>query len=96
MRRRIRQLRDYISVTSDWISYALIDDITDGFGPLIQGIEYEVDTIDELVLILNDVEQGDMLRRCAGCTVENDGSFVLVRQNWDMSQESDGLATADG
>jgi magnesium transporter len=39
-------------VTSDWISYALIDDITDAFGPLIQSIEYEVDSIDELVLIL--------------------------------------------
>jgi magnesium transporter len=50
-------------VTSDWISYALIDDITDAFGPLIQNIEYEVDSIDELVLILKDAEQSDMLRR---------------------------------
>ena len=64
VRRRIKQLRDYISVTSDWISYALIDDITDAFGPLIQSIEYEVDSIDELVLILKDAEQSDMLRRC--------------------------------
>jgi magnesium transporter len=36
VRRRIKQLKDYINVTSDWISYALIDDITDAFGPLIQ------------------------------------------------------------
>ena len=64
MRWRIKQLKDYINVTSDWISYALIDDITDAFGPLIQGIEYEVDSIDELVLILKDAEQSDMLRRC--------------------------------
>jgi magnesium transporter len=64
VRRRIKQLKDYISVTSDWISYALIDDITDAFGPLIQSIEYEVDSIDELVLILKDAEQSDMLRRC--------------------------------
>lgn len=63
VRRRIKQLKDYISVTSDWISYALIDDITDAFGPLIQSIEYEVDSIDELVLILKEVEQSDMLRR---------------------------------
>lgn len=63
VRRRIKQLKDYISVTSDWISYALIDDITDAFGPLIQGIEYEVDSIDELVLILKDTDQSDMLRR---------------------------------
>lgn len=63
MRRRIKHLKDYISVTSDWISYALIDDITDAFGPLIQSIEYEVDSIDELVLILKEAEQSDMLRR---------------------------------
>jgi magnesium transporter len=63
VRRRIKQLKDYISVTSDWISYALIDDITDAFGPLIQSIEYEVDSIDELVLILKESEQSDMLRR---------------------------------
>jgi magnesium transporter len=63
VRRRIKHLKDYISVTSDWISYALIDDITDAFGPLIQSIEYEVDSIDELVLILKDSEQSDMLRR---------------------------------
>ena len=56
-------MKDYISVTSDWISYALIDDITDAFGPLIQSIEYEVDSIDELVLILKEAEQSDMLRR---------------------------------
>jgi magnesium transporter len=69
VRRRIKSLKDYISVTSDWISYALIDDITDAFGPLIQGIEYEVDGIDELVLILKEAEQSDMLRRSVerGC-----------------------------
>ena len=67
VRRRIKQLKDYISVTSDWISYALIDDITDAFGPLIQSIEYEVDSIDELVLILKEAEQSDMLRRYAEC-----------------------------
>ena len=55
--------KDYISVTSDWISYAPIDDITDAFGPLIQGIEYEVDSINGPVLIHKDSEQTDMLRR---------------------------------
>ncbi|KAG6812154.1 hypothetical protein H0H93_013989 [Arthromyces matolae] len=66
---RIDQLKDYISVTSDWISYALIDDITDAFGPLIKRIEYEVDSIDELVLVLEqqDQDNGDMLRRIGTC-----------------------------
>ena len=37
VRRRIKQLKDYISVTSDWISYALIDDITDALGRSSRG-----------------------------------------------------------
>lgn len=63
VRRRIRQLKDYISVTSDWISYALIDDITDAFAPLIRKIEFEVDSIDELTLLIKEGSQSDMLTR---------------------------------
>jgi magnesium transporter len=55
VRRRIRQLRDYLILSSDWISYALIDDITDVFQPLIQNIEDEVDEIDEAILQLHSV-----------------------------------------
>ena len=50
------------SFISDWISYMLIDNITNAFGTLIQGIEYEVNSINELVLILKESEQSDMLR----------------------------------
>lgn len=50
VRRRIRQLKDYLIVSSDWISYAIIDDITDVFGPIIQNIEEEVDDIDESIM----------------------------------------------
>lgn len=53
VRRRIRQLRDYLILSSDWISYAIIDDITDVFQPLIQNIEDEVDDIDEAILQLH-------------------------------------------
>ena len=84
MRRRIKQLKDYISVTSDWISYALIDDITDAFGPLIQGIEYEVDSIDELVLILKDAEQSDMLRRIGTCRKKVMGLLRLMGNKADV------------
>ena len=56
VRRRIRQLRDYIKVSSDWISYAIIDDITDVFAPLIQSIEEEVDDIDDAILKLHSGE----------------------------------------
>jgi magnesium transporter len=50
VRRRIRQLKDYLILSPDWISYAIIDDITDVYAPLIQKIEDEVDEIDEVVL----------------------------------------------
>ena len=56
VRRRIRQLRDYIKVSSDWISYAIIDDITDVFAPAIQNIEDEVDEIDDAILRLHSGE----------------------------------------
>ncbi|CAM1506666.1 Fc.00g063070.m01.CDS01 [Cosmosporella sp. VM-42] len=53
VRRRIRQLQDYVFVSSDWISYAIIDDITDAFQPLIKNIENEVDDIDDEILMLH-------------------------------------------
>ena len=52
VRRRIRQLKEYLQVSADWISYALIDDITDVFAPLIQTVEDEVDEIDDAILKL--------------------------------------------
>lgn len=59
VRRRIRQLQDYLVLTSDWISYAVIDDITDVFGPLIQSIEEEVNDIDDDILQLHSDGKGD-------------------------------------
>lgn len=57
VRRRIRQLQDYLILSPDWISYGIIDDITDAYAPLIQRIEEEVDEIDEAILRLHDVEE---------------------------------------
>jgi magnesium transporter len=56
VRRRIRQLRDYLILSSDWISYALIDDITDVFGPLIQSIEDEVDEVDDTIMQMHALD----------------------------------------
>jgi magnesium transporter len=53
VRRRIRQLKDFMVLSADWISYAIIDDITDVFVPLIQGIEEEVDEIDDAIMRLH-------------------------------------------
>ncbi|KAI8334443.1 hypothetical protein BC941DRAFT_105151 [Chlamydoabsidia padenii] len=67
VRKRIKQLRDYINVSPDWICYGLLDEITDSFAPLNKSIEFQVDSIDELVLILKETEQSDMLRRIGYC-----------------------------
>lgn len=84
VRHRIEQLRDYLEVSSDWISYALMDDITDAFAPLIQGIEYDVDAIDDLVLILKEADQSDMLRRIGGCRKKVMGLLRLLGSKADV------------
>ncbi|KAL2809468.1 stretch-activated Ca2+-permeable channel component-domain-containing protein [Aspergillus granulosus] len=45
VRRRIGKLRDYVSLSSDWICYAMI------FGPAIREIEVETEAIEDLVFI---------------------------------------------
>jgi magnesium transporter len=52
-------LKDYLILSSDWISYAIIDDITDVFAPLIQSIEDEVDDIDDSILKLHSPSMDD-------------------------------------
>ncbi|SCU96209.1 LAME_0F15346g1_1 [Lachancea meyersii CBS 8951] len=63
VRRRVRQLRDYVDVSSDWLCYALIDDITDSFAPVIQAIEYEADVIEDSVFMARDMDFSAMLQR---------------------------------
>lgn len=63
VRRRVRQLRDYVDVSSDWLCYALIDDITDGFAPVITGIEYEADAIEDSVFVARELDFSYMLQR---------------------------------
>lgn len=53
VRRRIRQLAEHQYTDSDWIAYAIIDNITDAYAPLIEQIEQEVDDIDDEVLMLH-------------------------------------------
>ena len=53
VRRRIRQLNDYMSPTADWISYAIIDDVTDYYQPRTEQLEKEVDEIDEEILYMH-------------------------------------------
>ncbi|KAJ2844791.1 CorA metal ion transporter, partial [Coemansia brasiliensis] len=61
--RRIRRQIDHIVVTPDWLNYAIIDDITDLLAPILHRVEFDVDAIDELVLVISSSEQSDMLLR---------------------------------
>lgn len=75
--RRLDSLKEYLRLTPHWINYAfvvlsnclystrIIDDVTDEYLPFIHAIEMEVDSIDDLVLLLSETEQADMLRRIA-------------------------------
>lgn len=59
VRRRARLLRDYLNVSSDWICYALIDDITDSFAPMIESIEDEVNSIEDAILRMHSGDSDD-------------------------------------
>ncbi|KAF2773609.1 cora-domain-containing protein [Teratosphaeria nubilosa] len=63
VRRRIRQLNDYMNPSADWISYALIDDITDAYAPLVRDIEEEVDVIDDEILYIHEEPEAEEKRK---------------------------------
>ncbi|CAG9993343.1 unnamed protein product [Clonostachys byssicola] len=63
VRKRITALKDYVSLSSDWICYALIDNIVDEFGPVIRQIELEADAIEDEVFVMRDDDSSAFLRR---------------------------------
>jgi magnesium transporter len=88
VRRRGRLLRDYLTVSSDWISYALIDDITDGFAPMIEAIEEDVNMIDEAILRMHsgetdsDDDSDDEKADCRSSSSSTTSSELSNRQSW--------------
>lgn len=91
VRRRVRMLRDYMFLTPDWIAYAIIDDITDVYQPLIQSVEEEVDEIDADIVRLhaeedprrnrsiNEKVTSDDGKSSAGSTFVETGADMLRR-----------------
>lgn len=59
VRRRARLLREYLTISSDWIGYALIDDITDAYAPLIEAIESEVNKIEDEIIMMQSGDLSD-------------------------------------
>lgn len=66
VRRRIGKLRDYVSLSSDWICYAMIDDIVDSFGPVIRDVELESEAIEDHVFIARVDDFESFLPRIGG------------------------------
>ncbi|RFU35876.1 hypothetical protein B7463_g525, partial [Scytalidium lignicola] len=63
VRKRITMLKDYVALSSDWICYALIDDIVDCFAPVINKIEHETDIIEDQVFIARENDMHEFLRK---------------------------------
>ncbi|PQE11904.1 hypothetical protein CJF31_00000022 [Rutstroemia sp. NJR-2017a BVV2] len=63
VRKRITMLKDYVALSSDWICYALIDDIVDSFAPVITNIDRETDTIEDQVFIARSDDMHTFLRK---------------------------------
>jgi magnesium transporter len=85
-------LTDYLFLTTDWISYAIIDDVTDAYAPLIQAIEEEVDHIDEMILDMHSngddeislQQSTDILRHVGQCRKKVMGLYRLLGTKADV------------
>ncbi|KAL2156075.1 hypothetical protein VTH82DRAFT_820 [Thermothelomyces myriococcoides] len=63
VRKRIAMLKDYVALSSDWICYALIDDIVDSFAPVIRKLEADTDQIEDEVFIARTDDMAQFLRK---------------------------------
>ncbi|KAI2642768.1 hypothetical protein GGS21DRAFT_191850 [Xylaria nigripes] len=61
--KRIANLKEYVSLSSDWICYALIDNIVDSFAPAIHGIELLTEGIEDSVFVARSDDMQMFLRK---------------------------------
>ncbi|KAI8635006.1 hypothetical protein F5Y19DRAFT_461478 [Xylariaceae sp. FL1651] len=66
VRKRIANLKEYVSLSSDWICYALIDNIVDSFAPAIQRIELLTEGIEDSVFVARTDDMHMFLRKLGG------------------------------
>ncbi|KAI9832502.1 MAG: hypothetical protein M1819_004291 [Sarea resinae] len=78
VRKRIGRLRDYVSLSADWICYAMIDDIVDSFGPVIHDIEQETDVIEDQVFVARAEDFKTLLRQIGECRKKVMGLMRLL------------------
>ncbi|KAI0389240.1 cora-domain-containing protein [Xylariaceae sp. FL0594] len=66
VRKRIANLKEYVSLSSDWICYALIDNIVDSFAPAITRIENLTEGIEDSVFVARPDDMHEFLRKLGG------------------------------
>ncbi|KAI0480808.1 cora-like Mg2+ transporter [Xylariaceae sp. FL0804] len=66
VRKRISSLKEYVSLSSDWICYAMIDNIVDSFAPAIQRIELLTEGIEDSVFQARSSDMHMFLRKLGG------------------------------
>jgi magnesium transporter len=82
--KRIRRLRDYMAISTDWIAYAMIDDIVDGFQPVIREIDKEVDEIEDSVFTTRDTDARSVFTRIGECRRRAMALLRLLRGKSDV------------
>ncbi|KIH90679.1 Mg2+ transporter protein [Sporothrix brasiliensis 5110] len=63
VRTRISLLKDYVALSSDWICYALIDDIVDSFAPVIHNTELQTENLEDEVFVARSDDMHRFLRK---------------------------------
>ncbi|KAL4865107.1 hypothetical protein BDV12DRAFT_175175 [Aspergillus spectabilis] len=70
VRSRIKEHQSHLYLTSDWICYALIDDIVDSFAPFITQVEGGVDMMEDSVSVTRPDDIGLALQQIYKCRKE--------------------------
>lgn len=84
VRKRMGRLRDYVSLGSDWICYALIDDIVDCFGPIIRSLERETDVIEDSIFTARTEDSINVLKQISECRKRNTQLIRLLQGKADV------------
>jgi len=59
---RLERVPD-LELAPGWILYMILDSIVDSFIPVVDGLDFEMKSIEDLVLLLHGAEQSELLQR---------------------------------
>ncbi|KAF3915978.1 hypothetical protein AA313_de0208132 [Arthrobotrys entomopaga] len=76
---RMGRLRDYVTFTSDWICYAIIDDIIDSFASRIGEIDRESSSLEDDVSLHGAADSDSLLMQIHICRQKVMGTIRLLK-----------------